>query len=119
LNNYSTKSSDFPGLNIGLKNHGKQLREGGSQGLRIELKSIKEGIEVPLRYESDGIKKIISILSTMIIMFDTSSIIFTTINSQNRYMRFTNVKTNNNLRNCILQKYKFRRSERRYLSRNK
>jgi AAA15 family ATPase/GTPase len=32
-------------------------------------------------------------------MLDTSSIIFTTTNPKNRYMRFTNVKSNNNLRN--------------------
>lgn len=63
-----------PGLNIGLKNHGKQLREDGSEGLRIELLSIREDIQVPLRYESDGIKKIISILSTMITMYNNPSV---------------------------------------------
>jgi AAA15 family ATPase/GTPase len=137
-----------PGLNIGLKNHGKQLREDGNEGIRIELISIREDIKVPLKYESDGIKKIISILSTLITMFNnptvcmvvdeldagvfeyllgeilqiisergkgqliftshnlrplemltTNSIIFTTTNPKNRYMRFTNVKSNNNLRN--------------------
>jgi len=137
-----------PGLNIGLKNHGKQLREEGNEGVRIELISIKDDVKVPLKYESDGIKKIISILSILITMFnnptvcmvvdeldagifeyllgeilqiinengkgqliftshnlrplemlDTSSIIFTTTNPENRYMRFTNVKSNNNLRN--------------------
>lgn len=136
-----------PGLNIGLKNHGKQLREDGSEGIRIELISIRENIIVPLKYESDGIKKIISILSTLITMFnnesvcmvideldagifeyllgeilqiinengrgqlifishnlrplemlDTNSIVFTTTNPKNRYMRFKNVKSNNNLR---------------------
>lgn len=136
-----------PGLNIGLENHGKQLREDGNEGIRIELISIRDDLKVPLKYESDGIKKIISILSTMITMFnnptvcmiideldagiyeyllgemlqiigengkgqliftshnlrplellDTSSIIFTTTNPENRYMRFTNVKSNNNLR---------------------
>ncbi len=137
-----------PGLNIGLKNHGKQLREDGNEGIRIELISIRDDIKVPLKYESDGIKKIISILSTLITMFnngavcmiideldagifeyllgeilsiinengkgqliftshnlrplemlDTNSIIFTTTNPKNRYMRFANVKSNNNLRN--------------------
>ncbi len=137
-----------PGLNIGLKNHGKQLREEGNEGIRIELISIRNDIKVPLKYESDGIKKIVSILSTLITVFNnptvcmvideldagifeyllgeilqiisengkgqliftshnlrplemlsTSSIIFTTTNSKNRYMRFSNVKSNNNLRN--------------------
>lgn len=137
-----------PGLNIGLKNHGKQLQEEGSEGVRVELISIREGIRVPLKYESDGIKKIISILSTLITMFNqpsvcmmideldagifeyllgemlqiisesgkgqllftshnlrplemlkTNSILFTTTNPKNRYIRFTNVKSNHNLRN--------------------
>ncbi|SMP38240.1 AAA family ATPase [Anoxynatronum buryatiense] len=137
-----------PGLTIGLKNHGKQLKEDGNEGIRIELISIRDAIRVPLKYESDGIKKIISILSTLITMFnhpsvcmvvdeldagifeyllgeilqiisengkgqliftshnlrplemlDTRSIIFTTTNTKNRYLRFANVKSNNNLRN--------------------
>lgn len=142
----------IPELNIGVENHGKQLTKEGQQGIRIELVSIRDHVKVPLKYESDGIKKIISILSTLISMFnnptvcmvvdeldagifeyllgeilqiisengkgqliftshnlrplemlDTSSIIFTTTNSMNRYMRFTNVKSNNNLRNLYIR----------------
>ncbi|MPW25662.1 AAA family ATPase [Alkalibaculum sp. M08DMB] len=138
----------IPGLNIDIKNHGKQLKEDGSEGVRIELVSIRETIIIPLKYESDGIKKIISILSTLILVFnnpsvcmvvdeldagifeyllgeilqiinengkgqliftshnlrplemlDTNSLIFTTTNPNNRYSRFANVKSNNNLRN--------------------
>ena len=138
----------IPGLNIGLKDYGKQLSEDGREGIRIELISRRGHIIVPLKYESDGIKKIISILSTLITMFnnptvcmvvdeldagifeyllgeilqiisesgkgqliftshnlrplemlDTNSIVFTTTNPNNRYMRFSNVKSNNNLRN--------------------
>lgn len=137
----------IPGLHIGLKDHGKQLREDGSEGIRVELVSLRDEMKIPLKYESDGIKKIISILSTLITMFnnptvcmvvdeldagifeyllgeilqiisesgkgqlvftshnlrplemlDTNSIVFTTTNPQNRYMRFANVKFNNNLR---------------------
>jgi AAA15 family ATPase/GTPase len=136
-----------PGLNIGIKNYGRQLKENGAEGVRIELISIRDDIQIPLKYESDGIKKIISILSSLITMFnnqsvcmivdeldagvfeyllgemlqilyesgkgqliftshnlrplemlDTNSIVFTTTNPENRYIRFTNVKTNNNLR---------------------
>ncbi len=138
----------IPGLSIDIKDHGKQLNEDGSEGVRIELISIRGGLGIPLKYESDGIKKIISILSTVITMFnnpsvcmvvdeldagifeyllgeilqiinesgkgqliftshnlrplemlDTNSIIFTTTNPKNRYLRFLNVKSNHNLRN--------------------
>lgn len=63
-----------PGFNIGLKDHGKQLREDGNEGIRIELISIRETIIVPLKDESDGIKKIVSILSTLIIMFNNPTV---------------------------------------------
>ncbi|MCT4592795.1 MAG: ATP-binding protein [Anaeromicrobium sp.] len=142
----------IPGLNIGVENYGKQLTKDGEEGIRIELVSIRDKVKVPLKYESDGIKKFISILSTLITMFnnpsvcmvvdeldagifeyllgeilqiinengkgqliftshnlrplemlDTASIIFTTTNPTNRYMRFTNVKSNNNLRNVYIR----------------
>ncbi|MGB7604482.1 MAG: AAA family ATPase [Lutisporaceae bacterium] len=138
----------IPGLNIDIINHGKQIKEDGAEGVRIELVSVRGELRIPLKYESDGIKKIISILSTLITMFnspsvcmvvdeldagifeyllgeilqiisesgkgqliftshnlrplemlDTNSIVFTTTNPQNRYLRFANVKSNNNLRN--------------------
>ena len=138
----------IPGLSIGIKNHGKQLKEDGAEGVRIELVAVRGTFSIPLKYESDGIKKIISILSTLIAMFnnptvcmvvdeldagifeylfgeilqiisesgkgqliftshnlrplemlDTNSLVFTTTNPKNRYIRFANVKSNNNLRN--------------------
>jgi AAA15 family ATPase/GTPase len=137
----------IPGLRLEVENHGKQLQDNGAEGVRIELISVRAEFRIPLRYESDGIKKIISILSTLITMFnnpsvcmvvdeldagvfeyllgellqiisqsgkgqliftshnlrplemlDTNSIVFTTTNAKNRYLRFANVKTNNNLR---------------------
>ncbi|MET3195264.1 AAA family ATPase [Gottfriedia sp. OAE603] len=138
----------IPGLNIDIKNHGKQLIKDGSEGIRIELISVRGKFCIPLKYESEGIKKIISILSTLIALFnnpsvcmvvdefdagifeyllgeilqiindsgkgqliftshnlrplemlDTNSLVFTTTNPQNRYLRFAHVKSNNNLRN--------------------
>lgn len=64
----------IPGLNIGIENHGKQLTKGGDTGIRIELISIRDGIKIPLKYESDGAKKIISILSALITMFNNPSV---------------------------------------------
>ncbi len=40
----------------------------------MELLSIKENISLPIRYESEEIKKIFSILSTLIAMYNNKSI---------------------------------------------
>jgi AAA15 family ATPase/GTPase len=138
----------IPGMNIGIKDYGKQLTKDGEEGRRIELTSKRKDIEVPLKYESDGIRKIISILSTLITTYNNptvcmiideldagifeyllgeilsiiskfgkgqliftshnfrpleilseKSLVFTTTNPNNRYMRFTNVKDTNNIKN--------------------
>ena len=57
----------IPNLNIELKNYGIETLKDGREGYRVQLISNREGIEIPLKYESDGIKKIISILSEMCI----------------------------------------------------
>lgn len=142
----------IPGLQIDIKNYGDQLKEDGLKGVRIELVSVRGAVTIPLRYESEGIKKIISILSTLITMFnnpsvclvvdeldagifeyllgeilqiisdsgkgqliftshnlrplemlDTNSLVFTTTNPKNRYIRFVNIKSNNNLRNLYFR----------------
>ena len=137
----------IPGLSVELINLEKQLMPDGKTGMTVELVSNKNDKKVPLRYESDGIKKIISVLHMLIFMYNNpsmtvaideldsgvfeyllgeilkiidesgrgqliftshnfrpleilhkQSIIFTTTNSKNRYIRLTNVKSNNNLR---------------------
>ena len=137
----------IPGLTIGAKNLGSSLMRSGREGVKIELVSHKNSKEIPLRYESDGIKKIISILQLFIVIYNKPSITvaideldsgvfeyllgellriisekgrgqliftshnlrpletldrgfiaFTTTNPENRYIRMSNVKTNNNLR---------------------
>lgn len=142
----------IPGLQVDMINYGEQLLEDGSKGVKIELTSIRNNKAIPLKYESDGIKKIISILSAMIAMYNNSSIclvvdeldagifeyllgellqvleenakgqfiftshnlraleklnkdsiVFTTTNTKNRYIRLTNVKSNNNLRDFYLR----------------
>ena len=109
--------------------------------------SERNGKEIPLKYESEGIKKIVSILQLLIVVYNSDSITlavdeldagifeyllgellkvisekgkgqliftshnlrpletidkcfiaFTTVNPDNRYIRFINVKGNNNLR---------------------
>ena len=136
-----------PGLTISIKDMGAQLYPNGTAGYRIQLMSNKNSKEIPLQYESEGIKKLISILQLLIVIYNKSSITvaideldsgvfeyllgeilhiiaekgegqlvftshnlrpletldkcfiaFTTTNPQNRYIRMSNVKSTNNLR---------------------
>lgn len=142
----------IPNLNIKLKNYGIETLRDGREGYRVQLLSNRDGIQIPLKYESDGIKKIISILSALIAMYnnekivlavdeldagvfeyllgeildvindnckgqfiftshnlraleklDKDSIVFTTTNQENRYIKFTSVKNTNNLRDFYLR----------------
>lgn len=136
-----------PGLTIDIKVTGEQVEQDGSISCITHLISNKNSKEIPLRYESEGIKKIIAILNLLINVYNEPSITvaideldsgifeyllgellgiisqkgkgqliftshdlrpletldkgfvaFTTINPNNRYIRFTNVKKSNNLR---------------------
>lgn len=136
-----------PGLTIGVRELGTQLNSNGSLGGRVQLISKKNSKEIPLKYESEGIKKIVSILQLLIVVYNKASITvaideldsgvfeyllgeilriisekgkgqliftshnlrpletidkgfiaFTTTNPDNRYIRMTNVKSSNNLR---------------------
>ena len=141
-----------PSLQIELFNYGEQHDENGNQGIKVELLSVKDKAKLPIKYESEGIKKIISILSALIAMYNNPSICmvvdeldsgiyefllgemlkviekggkgqliftshnlrpleilskeslyFTTTNTENRYIRFSNVKPNNNLRSLYIR----------------
>lgn len=136
-----------PGLTIALKKIGSKLLPDGSNGVAVQFVSLKNAQEIPLKYESEGIKKIISVLHLLIEVFNKPSttvaideldsgvfeyllgelleiisdrgrgqliftshnlrpletlhrdmIAFTTTNPDKRYIRFRNVKSNNNLR---------------------
>lgn len=137
----------IPGLTIGIKVTGEQVEQDGGISCITHLISNKNSKEIPLRYESEGIKKMISILNLLINVYNEPSITvaideldsgifeyllgellgiisqkgkgqliftshdlrpletldkgfvaFTTTNPKNRYIRFTNVKKSNNLR---------------------
>lgn len=137
----------IPGLTIGVKDLGSLVLPDGERGERIQLMSHRDNQEIPLQYESEGIKKIISILQLLIVVYNQPSmtvaideldagvfeyllgellriisekgkgqliftshnlrpletldrgfIAFTTTNPKHRYIRMTNVKDNNNLR---------------------
>lgn len=137
----------IPGLTISIKKLGAQLINGNEEGTLIQLMSCKNSREIELKYESEGIKKIVSILQLLIVVYnqpnitiavdeldagvfeyllgeilriisykgkgqiiftshnlrpletlDKGFIAFTTVNPENRYIRLSNVKENNNLR---------------------
>ena len=136
-----------PGLNINVYELDTELSKDSRPGKRLQLMSERNGKEIPLKYESEGIKKIVSILQLLIVVYNSDSITlavdeldagifeyllgellkvisekgkgqliftshnlrpletidkcfiaFTTVNPDNRYIRFINVKGNNNLR---------------------
>lgn len=136
-----------PGLTVSLNELGRQILPDNSVGIRVQLMSHKNKKEIALAYESEGIKKIFSVLQLLINVYndysitvaideldsgvfeyllgeilkiisekgkgqliftshnlrpletiDKSFVAFTTTNPSNRYIRLTNVKTNNNLR---------------------
>lgn len=137
----------IPGLTISLKELSSSLNKKGEEIVKAEIIAKRTNVEIPLRYESDGVKKLVSILYCLILVFNDSSmtlvvdefdsgifeyllgeilrvveesgkgqliftshnlralevlnnknIMFTTTNENNRYIRFKNVKANNNFR---------------------
>lgn len=137
----------IPGLSICTKKLQAIIDDKGKEKTPIELLSCRKNIKIPIRYESDGIKKIISVLNliinmynnrSMIILIDEldagifeyllgeillileengkgqliftshnlrpleilkrDSLIFTTTNPTNRYIKIKNIRPNNNIR---------------------
>ncbi len=142
----------IPGLELNIKDYGEQTLENGKEGRKVDLLSTRNGISIPIRYESEGIIKIISILNALISAYNSSGIclaideldagiyeyllgellgifsdgakgqliftshnlrplevlksnnvIFSTINPQNRYIKLSKIKKNNNLRDVYLR----------------
>ena len=136
-----------PGLTISIVDLGPVVSKEGKLGSLIQMMSLKNNKAIPFQYESEGIKKIVSILQLLIVVYNNPSITvaideldsgifeyllgellsiisekgkgqliftshnlrpletidkgfiaFTTTNPKNRYIRLTNVKGNNNLR---------------------
>ena len=63
-----------PGLEIGIVELGSELLYDGKPGTKIQLVSKKAGREISLRYESEGIKKIIAITQLLIAVYNDDSI---------------------------------------------
>ena len=140
-------SEIIPGLTIKLQEVSVRISKSGQEEVAVELMSCRDGVEIAIRYESDGIKKIVAIIHLLISMFNYSSmtllideldsgvfeyllgeileileergkgqliftshnlrplevlsknsLVFTTTNPDNRYIKLKNVKANNNIR---------------------
>ena len=65
----------IPKLKIEIKNYGKETLENSHEAFKVELLTVRNNRKIPLRYESDGIKKIISILSVLIGMYNNENIL--------------------------------------------
>lgn len=132
-------------------NEGEILDSNGRMCKNVSFSSIRMGKSIPLVYESDGIKKLISIVSSLISCYnnvstlvaideldasvyeyllgqiiqvmtsakgqlvftshnlrvleviDCNNIVFSTLNPNNRFIKFSNCKPSNNLRNLYLR----------------
>lgn len=136
-----------PGLTVEIIDLGSTVLKDGKTAKLIQLLSLKNNKKIPFQYESEGIKKIVSVLQLLIVVYNNPSITvaideldagvfeyllgellniisekgkgqlvftshnlrpletidkgfiaFTTTNPDNRYIRMTNVKGHNNLR---------------------
>lgn len=67
-------SQIIPGLTISVKKLGLETLSNGETGCKVELMSNKNSKEIPLRNESEGIKKIVSILQLLIVVYNQPSI---------------------------------------------
>lgn len=65
----------IPGMKIEVKDYGEQALDNGETGHKVELMSVRNGRKaIPIRMESDGIIKIVSILNVLIQAFGNPSI---------------------------------------------
>ena len=63
----------IPNMHVEVVDLGNAILENGIEGFRCEVVSIRNDLRIPLRLESDGIKKIISLISSMVDVFNNKS----------------------------------------------
>lgn len=66
-------SEIIPELRIKLKELKSQISKSGEEEVLVELLSCRGDMEIPIRYESDGIKKIVAVIHLLIAMFNNKS----------------------------------------------
>ena len=75
LNGISSVLSQLvPGLELGFKKISETVDKDGSPAVNTMLMAYRNGKELPLREESDGVRKIISVLSLIIAAFNEQSV---------------------------------------------
>lgn len=62
-----------PGLTVEIMDHGQTLLKEGEIGRVVELVAKRGDITIPLRCESDGVRKLISTLNLLIMVFNQQS----------------------------------------------
>ena len=65
----------IPGMQLFIKEYGGQTTENGMEGMRFEILSVRGDTKIPLKCESEGIKKLISVLSILIAMYNHPSVL--------------------------------------------
>ena len=63
-----------PGLEMEIRELGKVVLDDGSNGQRIQLLSRRGNVVLPLDCESEGVKKIVSVLQVLILMYNEPSV---------------------------------------------
>ncbi len=75
IENMNTVLSQIvPGLSISTRELDKQTLKNGETGTKIEIISHRNGRQIPLQYESEGIKKIVSVLHLLIAVYNNPSV---------------------------------------------
>lgn len=67
-------SSLIPNLKIEVNRLNEFTDEKGEKAYNIEVLSVRKAVKIPLEYESDGIKKIISVLQLLIYAYNSKNI---------------------------------------------
>ena len=67
-------SAIIPSLNIKITNQKVQILQNGDEGISFEIVSVRNDKCIPLKYESEGIKRLISVISSMIAAYNNYSI---------------------------------------------
>lgn len=63
-----------PGLRIGVVDLGSTMTKEGKIAKQIQFMSLKNNKQIPFCYESEGIKKIVSVLQLLIVVYNNPSI---------------------------------------------
>ena len=63
----------IPGMQIEIRDFGEEIGPEGVRGSRVQLLSCRNGRSIPLHYESEGIKKLLSVLQLLIWSFNHRS----------------------------------------------